>query len=65
MMMDTSTTHTRYEQEDIHWIHTSPEAEGDDYWDFVEYSEVPAMLCGKAIWEKYDGHEFGVILDAK
>lgn len=51
-----------YEHEDLYWIYSPSETEGDDYWHFVELSEIPYSMCGKAIWKVTDGDKPSVIL---
>ena len=61
-MMDTSTTHTRYESEDVHWFHTTSEAEGDNPVDFEIGLEVPYCEYWEAVRQVTTWHESASLL---
>lgn len=59
MMMDTSTTHTKY---DIHGIYTTQETEGTTELDYPIGEQIPYCVNWQTIWEINGRYEPFIIL---
>ena len=56
-MMDTLTTHTRYESKELYRIYTDSEAEGDYQWDTELGCEASCYISLETVREIYDVYE--------
>ena len=47
---------------DLHWVYTTYEAEGDDYWYFVFNSEIPYCMHWPTVRQIFSGNESDALL---